>query len=82
MKLPEAVNYQFMIFPDTFYNIAAFENALRKFFTEQGLEIQTNGPLRGQGERPIMWIFAKSEDKVPTAPQGVPVKRKKPPFYA
>lgn len=77
MKVPEAVYYQFMIMDGAFSSVAQLDNALIKFFNEKGLEVYQGNVVRGQADRPILWICPKEEVKLPKAPQGVPVKMKK-----
>ena len=74
MKLPEAVNYQFMIYPGVFNSVAQLDKALQTFFNEHGLEAYSSGTVRGQGDRPILWLMPKQDAKVPQAPKTKSVK--------
>lgn len=70
MKIPDILNYEFIIEPGTWSSVAQFEYSLTKFFKEHELEIVSTQAMTGQGGRAIMWIMKKPEIALPKAPKS------------
>ena len=69
MKMPDILDYEFIMEPGIFNSVSQFESALGKFFKANNIGVSTTRPLRGQGDRGIMILTKMDQTPPPPRPK-------------